>query len=198
MRSTGDFAFVVPSGNFGNITAGLYAASWGLPVNRFVAATNDNDVVPEYLKTGRYRPRPSVATYSNAMDVGSPSNYERLEVLYENDVEIFRDHFEGMTVDDETTLETIRRVHSDYHYLCCPHTAVGWRAAEIYRERNMGLPVALLSTAHPGKFVEIVEKATGCRPELPEALAALMDRKKEAIPIGNTDSDLRNWLLKQF
>ena len=198
MRDTGDFAFVVPSGNFGNITAGLYAAAWGLPVNRFVAATNANDVVPEYLKTGNYRPRSSVATFSNAMDVGAPSNYERLEDLYQKDVDVFRKHFEGLAVDDETTLETIRRVHSDYHYLCCPHTAVGWRAAEIYRDRYPGVPVALLSTAHPGKFVEIVEKATGRRPELPEALAKLMDRKKEAIPIGNTDSDLRNWLLSRF
>ena len=198
LRSRGDFAFIVPSGNFGNITAGLYAAAWGLPVNRYVAATNANDVVPQYLKTGRYESRPSLATCSNAMDVGAPSNYERLDDLFSRSVDKFRRHMEAWSVDDETTLETIARVEKENGYLCCPHTAVGWRVAELYREKNPEVPVVALSTAHPGKFIEIVKQATGRTPELPEALLRLMDRKKEAFSIGNGDADLRDWLLGRF
>ena len=198
MRERGDVAFVVPSGNFGNITAGLYAAAWGMPVRRFVAVTNANDVVPEYLRTGDYRPRPSVATLSNAMDVGAPSNYERLDRLYEQNVEIFRRHVEAIAVSDEETLRTMARVVADHDYLCCPHTAVGWRGAEIYRERNPEVPALVLSTAHPGKFVEVVEQATGRKPGLPPALSALLDREKKADPVGNRDEDLRDWLLGRF
>ena len=194
----GNFAFIVPSGNFGNITAGLYAKSWGLPVNHYVAATNANDVVPEYLKTGLYTPRPSQATCSNAMDVGDPSNFERLDDLYENSVDIFRNHIEAFTVDDKTTLNTIARVEKEHAYLCCPHTAVGWRGAELYREKNPEIPAVILSTAHPGKFVEIVEEATGRPPELPFALKELAGREKKAYPVGNRDTDLREWLLKRF
>ena len=198
MRERGEFAFVVPSGNFGNITAGLYAAAWGMPVSRFVAVTNANDVVPEYLRTGSYRPRPSVATLSNAMDVGAPSNYERLDRLYEQNVDIFRRHVEAVAVDDQVTMQTMSRVHTDHDYLCCPHTAVGWRGAEIYREQNPDIPCLLLSTAHPGKFVEVVEKATGEKPELPPALSALLDREKTADLVGNKDEDLQGWLMGRF
>ncbi len=198
LRGGGDFAFVVPSGNFGNITAGLYAAAWGMPVTRFVAATNANDVVPEYLRTGNYRPRPSIPTLSNAMDVGAPSNYERLDRLYESNVEIFRKHVEAWSVDDSETKKTIARVYRDFGYLCCPHTAVGWRAAEMYREENPGVPAVVLSTAHPGKFVEVVEDATGERPSLPPALASLLEKKKESILIGNRNEELAEWLLKRF
>lgn len=194
----GEFAFIVPSGNFGNITAGLYARSWGLPVKHFVAVTNANDVVPEYLKTGLYKPRHSQATCSNAMDVGDPSNFERLDDLYENSVDIFRNHIDAYAVDDKTTLSTISRVDKEHAYLCCPHTAVGWRGAELYREKNPDIPAVILSTAHPAKFVEIVEEATGRPPELPEALQELANREKQAFQVGNTDADLRNWLLKRF
>ena len=200
MRECGsdDFAFVVPCGNFGNITAGLYAAAWGMPVKRFVAATNVNDVIPEYLRTGNYAPRASAATLSNAMDVGSPSNYERLYRLYKQDVDIFRRHVKAWSVDDETTLEVIARVYRDHRYLCCPHTAVGWRAAELYRERYPGVPVIVLSTAHPGKFVDVVEQSTGEKPSLPPELAALLKRTKVAVTMKNTDDSLAEWLLGRF
>ncbi len=198
LRSAGDFAFIVPSGNFGNITAGLYAAAWGLPVSRYVAATNANDVVPQYLKTGRYEPRLSQATCSNAMDVGAPSNYERLDDLYAQSVDVFRNHVEAWSVDDEITIKTMSRVKKENGYLCCPHTAVGWRVAELYREKYPEIPAVVLSTAHPGKFVEVVKEATGLEPELPEALSRLMNRKKEAFSVGNDDGDLRDWLLERF
>jgi threonine synthase len=198
LRARGEFAFVVPSGNFGNLTAGLYAASWGLPVKLFVAATNANDVVPEYLKTGKYTPRPSVATVSNAMDVGAPSNYERLDHLYHRDLNVFRGHVQAWSVNDRDTMETISRVDRDYGYLCCPHTAVGWKIAEAYRKKNPGIPAVVLATAHPGKFLEIVEQATGKTPVLPDALSSLMNRKKEAVFLGRTDADLSGWLRGHF
>ena len=198
LRNRGPIAYVVPSGNFGNITAGLYAAAWGLPVENFVAATNANDVVPEYLHTGRYQPRPSVATYSNAMDVGAPSNYERLDVLFNRSVADFRKAVRAFSIDDEETLATIRRVDEDYGYLCCPHTAVGWRAAEMYKEIHPEATALVLATAHPGKFVEVVQKATGKTPALPPALARLTERQKEATLVGNSNKDLRDWLLGQF
>lgn len=197
-RLGNDVVFVVPSGNFGNITAGLYAAAWGLPVKHFVAATNINDVVPEYIQTGRYRPRPSIATISNAMDVGAPSNFERLNSLYKNNIDIFRNHVEAWSVGDEETRDVIARVYSDYNYLCCPHSAVGWRVAEIYREYHPKANTLVLATAHPGKFVEVVEEVTHEKPALPPQLTALSDRHKVAVKIGNKDEDLVEYLLDRF
>jgi len=192
-----NFTFVVPSGNFGNITAGLYAAAWGLPAKRFIAATNANDVVPEYLKTGKYNPRASVATYSNAMDVGAPSNFERLTDLYFNNVDTFRKNVIAYSVSDEATLETMKNTYKKYNYLCCPHTAVGINAAEQFLAENTKNETALvLSTAHPGKFVETVKKATGQSPQLPPQLALLLNKEKISVPIGNKNEDLRNWLLE--
>ncbi len=197
-RFADHFTFVVPSGNFGNITAGLYTASWGLPVQHFVAATNANRIVPDYLETGEYRPRPSLPTYSNAMDVGNPSNFERLSALYHNSAEIFRNHVQADFVDDKTTLETINRVFQEYGYLCCPHTAVGWSVAERYREKNPESQCLVLATAHPGKFVETVMKASGETPTLPEALRSLQNKEKHAVEMDNEDRSLRNWLLSRF
>jgi threonine synthase len=129
------------------------------------------------------------------MDVGAPSNFERLDDLYVNSVEIFRKHVEARSVSDALTLETIVRVEKQFGYLCCPHTAVGWRAAELFRKENPEIPAVILSTAHPGKFIEVVEEATGRKPELPAALSRLMNRKKDAVSLGNSDADLRNWLI---
>ncbi len=198
MRGKGDFAFVVPSGNFGNITAGLYAQSWGLPVKHFIAATNANDVIPSYLQTGNYLPRPSIPTLSNAMDVGDPSNYERLDYLYRSDVEIFRDHVEAWAVDDKTTKSIMKRVYREHRYLCCPHTAVGYRAAELYREKHPGIDTIILSTAHPGKFVQAVKDAVGEEPQLPEALSSLACKDKNSIVMGNKDEDLESFLLEKY
>lgn len=198
LKENGVFTFVVPSGNFGNITAGLYARAWGMPGARFAAATNANRVIPEYLQTGTYSPRASVATLSNAMDVGAPSNYERLNCLYEQNVEIFRQNVESWSVDDTATRETMTQLYRKYGYLACPHTAVGWRVAEIYKQQHPGAHTVVLSTAHPGKFVETVRQATGETPRLPEALAALEDKPKVATIVGNTDNDLENYLVKRF
>ncbi|OQX29713.1 MAG: threonine synthase [Spirochaeta sp. LUC14_002_19_P3] len=198
MRDIEDMAFIVPSGNFGNLTAGLYAASWGMPINRFAAAVNANDVVPEYLRTGNYIPKPSIATLSNAMDVGDPSNFERLNCLYDKNVEIFRRHIEAWSVDDKTTRDVIREVYLKYGYVLCPHTAVGWKAAELYRARHPGVHTLILSTAHPGKFVETVEEAIGVKPQLPEALAMLLNKEKSSTILNNTNDALAQFLLERF
>jgi threonine synthase len=175
----------VPSGNFGNLAAGLIARRMGVPIRRFVAATNANDVVPEYLRTGELRPRASVATISNAMDVGDPSNLDRIEHLYGHDLEALRGDVLGSAHDDDATRGCIRAVHERHGYLLDPHTAVGWLALEAVAA---GLPTAapriLVSTAHPAKFGEAVEPVIGRKIPLPEALAAGLARESGAERIG--------------
>lgn len=197
-RSDGSPVFCVPSGNFGNITAGLYAREWGLDVGRFIAATNANRVVPDFLETGLYTPRPSVTTHSNAMDVGAPSNFERLERLYGGDIEKFRSIIRGDWVTDAQTEETMARVYGEAGYLMCPHTAVGYLASERYLKDHRGAPVVTLSTAHPGKFLEVVDRVLGVRPELPPALAALEDKEKRACPVDNRVEEIEAFLRDNF
>lgn len=170
---------VVPSGNFGNLTAGLIARRLGWDVARFVAATNVNDVVPEYLRTGDYRPRPSVRTLSNAMDVGAPSNLERIRWLHGDDVESIRAEIGGASATDDETRETIREVEARTGVVLDPHTAVGWRSLGAELERHSGAPGVVLATAHPAKFREEVEATLGREIELPEALERLLDRPFE-------------------
>lgn len=190
--------FCVPSGNFGNLTAGLYAKHWGLPIKRFIASTNQNDVIPEFLKTSIYTPRPSIQTYSNAMDVGTPSNFERMQTLYQNDVEAMRKDVEGLCIDDDTTLQTIRKYDSEFNYEICPHTAVGLKAAEIYAQEHPEDHITVLSTAHPGKFLEVFNKAVGRNPELPQSLKDIKDKEKVSKVIGNTLADLKTVLNTMY
>jgi threonine synthase len=186
-----EFYFAVPSGNFGNLTAGLYAWKWGLPVTAFIAATNANDVVPQYLDTGIYSPRPSRLTVSNAMDVGNPSNFERMEALFHKNRHLMRALVFGDTVSDPQTLDTMRTVKDRYNMDLCPHTAVGYAAARRFlRDNNSAGHVAVLATAHPAKFLEVVEQATGRTPELPPQLAGLASKEKQSIVISNTPADL--------
>lgn len=187
-----EFFFCVPSGNFGNLTAGLYAWKWGLPVTGFIAATNANDVVPQYLETGIYAPRPSRLTLSNAMDVGSPSNFERMENLFHKNWNLMRALVFGDTVTDAETLEVIRDVKAEHNMFLCPHTAVGYKAARRFlatEARDNG-HVCVLSTAHPAKFLEVVEQATGLVPDLPPSLAEASQKEKKSYKIGNTLGDL--------
>ena len=188
--------FCVPSGNFGNLTAGLYAKSWGLNVDRFIAATNRNDVVPEYLKKAVYSPRASVKTWSNAMDVGAPSNFERMQTLYNNDVETMRRDISGVMIDDETTLETMKLLADKYGYAACPHTAVGLKAAMDNSDSSSQITV--LSTAHPGKFTEVYKQAVGKDAELPESLLAVKDLEKKSEIISNSSADLKSKLFAMF
>ncbi|HLO67470.1 MAG TPA: threonine synthase, partial [Holophaga sp.] len=165
----------VPSGNFGNLYAGLLARRLGLPLKALVAATNANRTVPDHLDTGEYRPRPSLATLSNAMDVGSPSNWERVLALHAGDLEALRRALRWGSAGDEATLESLRALR-DGGYLADPHAAV---AAAVLRERlRPGEVGVFLGTAHPAKFREILEEGLGIRVDLPPALARL-----ERLPI---------------
>ncbi len=200
-----DIVFCVPSGNFGNLTAGVLAWEWGLPVRQFIAATNVNDVVPEYLNTGIFSPRASVKTLSNAMDVGNPSNFERLRVIFNDDVNKMREMLYGESVSDEDTLVGIREVYEKYGVLVDPHTAVGYVAARRYlramekgSSANFPIGVVILATAHPGKFSDTVKRATGVEPELPETLREVMNKEKRSVVIEPDISDLKSFLLKHF
>jgi threonine synthase len=191
--------FCVPSGNFGNLTAGVMAWQWGLPVKRFIAATNINKVVPEYLESGVYSPRPSLHTLSNAMDVGDPSNFERLKSIFGGDLFLMREAIEGVSITDEETRETMRRVHGETGMFLDPHTALGIRAAENCLASGLVKgPIVTLATADPGKFLEVVEEATGVRPLLPERLAKVLDLPKISVPVGNTGTELKKFLLERF
>ena len=188
--------FVVPSGNFGNLTAGLLVHELGLPVERFVAATNANDVVPEYLDTGLYRPRPSVATLSNAMDVGAPSNFARILALYDGDPEAIRRKIHGSHHDDEETRRAIRDVHDRLGVVLDPHTAVGYLGLWEARERE-GLtgPGIVLATAHPAKFRDDVEPILGREIDIPKRLARCLGRPSEAREIAAELAELKAFLL---
>ena len=187
--------FVVPSGNFGNLTAGLLAERMGLEVSHFVAATNRNDVVPEYLREGEYRPRPSVATISNAMDVGAPSNFARMEHLFGAEWEAMKERVAGFSSDDLETRSTIRSIKEETGYVLEPHGAVGWMAAEAWRRDHPGDETIVLETAHPSKFIDVMEEELGAGAvEIPERLACLADREKEAISMGVGENEFHNWL----
>jgi threonine synthase len=176
----------VPSGNFGNLTAGLIAKRIGLRVQRFVAATNVNDVVPEYLRTGEYKPRASVKTVANAMDVGAPSNFERMRAMYGESFEALRCDIVGAAFNDETVVAEIRAVWSQHRYLLDPHGAIAWLGLRDALATEPGDAAGVfLSTAHPAKFREVVEPAIGEAIALPPALADAIKRPRhsERLPV---------------
>jgi threonine synthase len=168
----------VPSGNFGNLTAGLIAKRIGLPVQRFVAATNVNDVVPEYLRTGDYRPRASVRTVANAMDVGAPSNFERMRAMYGDSFESLRCDIAGAAFDDATVVAEIGDVYRRHGYLLDPHGAIAWLG--LRQALSAGERGVFLATAHPAKFREVVEPAIGESIPLPAVLADAIERPRHA------------------
>ena len=187
--------FVVPSGNFGNLTAGLLAKQLGLPIHHFIAATNRNDVVPAYLDTGTYTPRPSVATISNAMDVGAPSNFVRMSALFGNSWDKFRGCVSGMSFTDEETRVAIREAKALHSYEVCPHTAVGWLAAKRWHAAHPGSSTITLATAHPAKFPDVMDVELGAGAvEIPERLAILADKEKVATNLPKDWESFRDWL----
>lgn len=175
--------FSVPSGNYGNMTAGIVAREMGLPVHTFLSANNINDVVASYLLTGKYKPRPSTPTIANAMDVGDPSNFDRILDLFNHSYDWITQHMEGYAYSDSEIREIVGRVYRDSGYLCDPHGATGYQAAFSYREKHPGQTGIFLETAHPAKFRESVEEVIGEKIELPERLAAFVGRKKQSHPI---------------
>jgi threonine synthase len=176
----------VPSGNFGNLTAGLIAKRLGVPVSLYVAATNVNDVVPEYLRTGEYKPRASVKTVANAMDVGAPSNFERMRAMYGESFEALRCDIVGAAFDDETVVAEIREIWGRHGYLLDPHGAIAWLGLrDTLATEPAGAPGVFLATAHPAKFREVVEPAIGEAISLPPALAEAIKRPRhsERLPV---------------
>jgi threonine synthase len=175
-------ALCVPSGNFGNLTAGLYAMKMGAPVKQFIAATNINKTVPDYLESGKYQTRESKATISNAMDVGAPSNFERMTAHFSYDE--MKSVLLGVSVSDDETKETIKKVYREAGYIIDPHTAVGWKGVDKLRAENKVDAAGVLATAHPFKFSEIVEPIIGKIP-VPSSLEKAMQRtaKAKTIPV---------------
>ncbi len=187
--------FSTPSGNFGNLTAGLMAKALGLG-SRFIAATNVNDVVPEYLRTGIYSPRPSAPTISNAMDVGDPSNFARIRYLYRDDPDRLHADLVGRSYDDAATAAAIREVDSEHGYLMDPHTAVGYLALlDVLAGRPADTDGIVLATAHPAKFREVVEPVIGREIELPPRLASRLDHPVLSEELANDVGELKARLL---
>jgi threonine synthase len=184
----------VPSGNFGNLTAGLIAKRIGLPIRRFVAATNVNDSVPVYLKSGHYEPRPSIATVANAMDVGAPSNFERVQALYGSDLAALRQDVEGFAYGDARIVAEIAGVHRRHGYVLDPHSAIAWMALQDALTEDPTAHGVFLATAHPAKFREIVEPAIGEPVPLPPELADALSRPRKSISMPAEYSALERFL----
>lgn len=183
----------VPSGNFGNLTAGLFAKRMGLPVKRFIAANNRNDIFLQYLKTGVYTPRPSVATIANAMDVGDPSNFARILDLYGHSHEAISSEISGFSYTDEQIAETVKRVYAQAGYLLDPHGASGYQALEDgLRPGETGV---FLETAHPAKFLETVENIIGQEVEIPAKLQRFMVGEKQSIPLAKDFDSFKSYLM---
>lgn len=187
--------FSVPSGNFGNIGAGILAQQMGLPIDHFVAATNVNKVVPDYLQGSPFQAQPSIATVSNSMDVGNPSNFPRLKSLYREDEGLFREKVRGYFYTDDQTVAAIQEAKLQ-GYTLDPHGAVGYLGLKDFMAKNPGYVGVFLETAHPGKFRDIVVEALGEEVVLPERLAAFLEGKKKAISMGRSFEEFKLFLNK--
>ncbi|MGL5937138.1 MAG: threonine synthase [Phocaeicola sp.] len=185
----------VPSGNFGNLTAGLIGKQMGLPIKRFIAANNLNDIVCNYLQTGNYNPRPSVSTIANAMDVGDPSNFARILDLYKHSHTAIYSEIDGVSYNDEQIKETVKQTYQESGYLLDPHGACGYRALqEGLRSDEVGL---FFETAHPAKFLETVEAIIGEPVAIPAKLQAFMAGTKQSLPMSKEFASFKAYLLQQ-
>ena len=194
MNRADNIYFCVPSGNFGNLCGGMLAKKMGIPIAGFIAASNANDIVPKYLETNVFTPRKSVQTISNAMDVGNPSNFSRLLDLYDNDYQKIIADLKGISFSDDETRDLITEVHKRYNYLMCPHTAIGYGGLRHYlKNREAGV---FLSTAHPCKFIDIVEPLISEQIEIPLRLQRIIKKKKQAIPMTKGFAEFKNYLFQ--
>ena len=189
--------FSIPSGNFGNLTAGLFAKKMGLHIHKFIAATNLNASVPKYLKTGDFQPHPSVRTLSNAMDVGNPSNFARMLDIFGSTWNNMAADIKGYSYDDVDTKTAMVEVFQKYNYVLDPHGAVGYLALKEFQKENDVVGV-VLETAHPAKFLDDVEIILNKKIDIPERLASLADKKKESILRGIDFESFKTWLLDNY
>ncbi len=195
-----EIVFCIPSGNYGNLTAGLLAKKMGLPIHKFLAATNDNNTVPEYLSTGVYAAKPSVPTISNAMDVGNPSNFPRMKALYQQETESatwdnIKSDIIGYSYNDKQTHEAIIAIHKNHGYIADPHGAVGYLACQDYVAQNPTHHTTFLETAHPGKFTVPMKAALGDDLVMPEKLEAFMSGEKVSVKCGKAYDDFKALLM---
>ena len=187
----------VPSGNFGNLASGILAHISGLPVNKFIAACNANDVVPRFLQTAEYKPLPSVATLSNAMDVGAPSNFVRILEIFNNDFIDLKKKLESVSISDDATAATMREVHERFGYTLDPHGAVGYRALADHLETHQEARGIFLETAHPVKF-DSVNEIIGETLDLPAAVESLLSKDKQSIEVDNSYGNVKEILLDKI
>ncbi len=194
-RSQGkEIVFAVPSGNFGNICAGLMAQRLGMPVKHFIAATNVNDTVPEFMRTQEYRPKPSTPTISNAMDVGDPSNFIRIRHLFKDNFKALNQNFSSYSFTDQETKEAMLQIHQNSSYCTDPHGSVGYLGLKKYQETHLDYYGIFLETAHPVKFLNVVEETIGTTLEIPPQIQKVMGKEKKSIPI-RTYENLKGFLL---
>jgi threonine synthase len=193
-----EVVFSVPSGNFGNITAGMVGAKMGLPVKKFIAATNMNKIVPDYLTSGVYSPVASVPTISNAMDVGAPSNFVRLTEMYSNSHEGITHDLEGYYLTDDQTKKVMKRCYEENEYVLDPHGAIAYDAllkSGLTNDKTCGI---FLETAHPAKFKDIVDDALDIDLPLPEKLKEIVNKKKTAVKMKNSYADFEDFLRSNY
>ncbi len=186
--------FSVPSGNFGNICAGMLAREMGLPIDHFIASNNVNDVVTQYLETENYEPKPSIHTISNAMDVGDPSNFVRILELFDNEFHTLKNHLSSYSFGDDETRKAIKDVYTETDYIMDPHGAVGYLGLQKFLKDHPDYYGTFLETAHPVKFLETVEGVIKEKVEIPESLEGIMDKQKKSLQISSYE-DLKGYLL---
>jgi len=190
-----EIVFSVPSGNFGNICAGMVAQKLGMPVSHFVASTNVNDTVPQFMRTQDYRPKPSTATISNAMDVGDPSNFIRIRHLYGSDFKALQQYLSSYSFTDAETKKAIHKIYGENGYIMDPHGAVGYLGLKEYQRNNPDTYGIFLETAHPVKFLDVVEGTLGESLELPPQIQKLMHRAKKSTQVANYE-EVKEYLLQ--
>jgi threonine synthase len=190
--------FSVPSGNFGNLTAGVFSKYMGLPIKKFIAATNFNDTVPRFLKTGLYNPKPSIETMSNAMDVGNPSNMRRILDVYK-DLELLRNDISSWSFDDNQTKEQILNTIEKDNYILDPHSAVALLGVNKFlKDNKTNNPSIFLGTAHPSKFSDVIEPMINTSIKIPSRLKNMINKEKRSIKINNDFKDFSDYLLSNF
>ncbi|MHA7944078.1 threonine synthase [Formosa sp. 3Alg 14/1] len=191
-----NIVFSIPSGNFGNVCAGMMAQQLGLPIKHYIASNNENNVVTRYLESESYDVKPSVQTISNAMDVGNPSNFVRIQEIYKNDFNLLKDNLSSYSFTDEETKEAMKEIYNDYSYVADPHGAVGYLGAKNYINSHPEAHCVCLETAHPTKFLDVVGEVIPENIELPAQILAVMDKKKKSIKV-STYTDLKQYLLNR-
>jgi threonine synthase len=194
-KTYNNIVFSVPSGNFGNVCAGMMAQQLGLPIHHFIASNNVNNVVTRYLISHLYEPKPSIQTISNAMDVGAPSNFIRIQEIYKNQFEVLKENLSSYSFTDEETKKAMLEIYNQYNYVADPHGAVGYLGCKSYLKENPNAHCVFLETAHPTKFLDVVEDVIDKKQPLPKQIQSVMGKEKKSTVI-STYEDLKAFLLE--